>query len=216
MAGGPYVLYGDSRLDSPFVSTAFVALKEKGVPFELRLLDVSLGETRTPEHTERSLTARVPALLVGEFSLSESAAIVEYLDETLASGPALLPRGAEARARARQVMGWLRSDLATLRAERPTASIFYDHIRTPLGVKARADADKLVRVALDLVGKRSTIFDAWSIADADLAQALMRLVANDDAVPHQIVTYVHGIWRHPSVASWAALERPPKAKVSRP
>jgi glutathione S-transferase len=214
MAGGPYVLYGDDKLDSPFVFSAFVALKEKSVPFALRLLDISAGETRTSAYTQRSLTARVPMLADGEFSLSESAAIVEYLDETLPAAPRLLPAGVEERARARQVLGWLRSDLAALRAERPTESIFYAHEKTPLGPKARADADKLVRITLELVGERSSIFETWSIADADLTQALMRLIANGDSVPPRVLDYANGVWRRPSVASWAALERPPKTRES--
>lgn len=206
----PVTLYGERHLDSPFVFTAFVALLEKRVPFAFRLLDLTAGATRTPEFAERSLTARVPTLDVGAFSLSESAAIVEYLEEAFPP-PAharVLPVSIEERARARQVLGWLRSDLTSLRQERPTSSIFFEPVTTPLGDKARGDADKLVRVALTLLGDRATLFETWSIADADLTLALMRLVANGDALPAPLRDYAQAQWQRPSIARFLAFERP--------
>jgi glutathione S-transferase len=50
----------------------------------------------------------VPLLVDGGFSLSESSAITEYLDEVYPGAP-LYPRDPQARARARQVQAWLRS-----------------------------------------------------------------------------------------------------------
>ncbi len=218
MPGGPFTLFGERQLDSPFVFTAFVALEEKGVPFTFRLLDLAGGEQRSTGFVQRSLTARVPTLTDGEFSVSESLAIVEYLDDTLSGSgqPRLLPASVESRARARQVLGWLRSDLPALRGERPTSSIFFEHTRTPLGPKARADADKLVQLAQTLLAGKSTLFDAWCIADADLAMALMRLVANGDSVPPDLLAYTQSVWRRPSVAAWVSLERPAKETVLMP
>jgi len=209
----PLTLFGEKNLDSPFVFTVFVALKEKRVPFTLRSLDLSRGEQREGPFVARSLTARVPTLTAGEFSLSESLAIVEYLDETLLAPlhPRVLPAGVEERGRARQLLGWLRSDLAALRRERPTASIFFEHERAtaPLGDAARADADKLVRVASTLLaGHGGSPFSSWSVAEADLSIALMRLIANGDEVPPQLKEYVAAQWQRPSIAAWVALERP--------
>ncbi len=209
----PFTLFGERNLDSPFVFTVFVALKEKGVPFTLRFLDLSRGEQREAPFVARSLTARVPTLSAGDFSLSESLAIVEYLDETLLAPPhaRALPAGVEERGRARQLLGWLRSDLAALRRERPTSSIFFEHERatSPLGDAARADAEKLVRVASTLLaGRNGAPFSSWSVAEADLAIALMRLIANGDEVPPAIAEYVAAQWRRPSIAAWVALERP--------
>ena len=108
---GRLTLFGERKLDSPFVFTAFVALKEKGVPFDFRLLDLAGGEQRSSEFARRSLTRRVPTLEAGGFALSESVAIVEYLEETLPAPayPRLLPASIEGRARVRQVLGWLRT-----------------------------------------------------------------------------------------------------------
>jgi glutathione S-transferase len=210
-----FTLFGERMLDSPFVFTAFVGLKEKGVPFEFRVLELARGDQREPSFVERSLTARVPTLTAGDFSLSESLAIVEYLDELLPAPAArrLMPAAREERARARQLLGWLRSDLANLRRERPTSSIFFERVTTPLGDAARADAGKLERVASALLQGRTQIFDDWSIADADLAMALMRLVASGDAVPSTLRAFVETQWQRASIARWVALTRPATAEV---
>ncbi len=217
MSKPAFTLFGERMLDSPFVFTAFVALKEKGVPFDFRVLELARGEQREPTFVERSLTARVPTLSVDDFSLSESLAIVEYLDELLPAParPRLLPAAREERARARQLLGWLRSDLANLRRERPTSSIFFERATTPLGDAAHAEVGKLERIASALLHGKNQIFDEWSIADADLAMALMRLVANGDAVPSALRAFVDAQRQRPSVASWFALTRPATAEVSR-
>src|ERR1700753_37619 len=111
MASDPakVILYGEKHWDSPWFFTAFVALLEKGFPFEVRLLDLNAGEQRAPAYRETSLTGRVPSIDHAGFMLSESAAIVEYLDEAFpAPGFArLLPESMKERAHARQVMAWL-------------------------------------------------------------------------------------------------------------
>ncbi len=204
-------LYGDRFWISPYVYSCFVAVTEKGVPFEW--VDVALDrkEQHAPEFRDRSLTGRVPALRHGDFWLSESAAIVEYLDETFAgTGPALLPAGRQDRARARQVMGWIRSDLLALREERPTTTMFYAPTKKPLGTGGQTAADKLVRVASQLVRDgRTTLFDSWSIADADLAFMLHRLILNGDPVPAALRAYAEATWRRPSVRAFVERERPP-------
>jgi len=212
-------LYGEPRLDSPFVFTAFVALKEKRVPFELRLVDLAAGEQKSGAYAEQSITARVPSIEIDWFFLSESVAIVEYLDETLPAPKyaRLLPSDVQQRARARQVLGWVRSDLGALKKERPTDSFFFGKpVTTPLEAAARADADKLIRVASALLGERPTLFDAWSIADADLALTLWRLVKNGDAVPEPLRRYAEAQWQRPSIAAWIGLERPSAERVIGP
>ena len=206
----PLALYGDRFWISPYVYSCFVALTEKGVPFEMVEVALDRREQHQPEFRDRSLTGRVPALRHGDFWLSESAAIVEYVDEVFAgTGTALMPAGREDRARARQVMGWIRSDLLALREERPTTTMFYAPTKKPLGPNAQAAADKLVRVASQLVGAgRTTLFDTWSIADADLAFVLQRLVANGDPIPPALRTYAESTWRRPSVRAFVERERP--------
>src|SRR5215470_2779257 len=107
------VLHGEPLWISPYVCSSFVALREKGVPFEVVEVATFHGVHRRPEYRDRSVTAKVPALSHGEFWLAESSAIAEYLEEVFPSPayPRLFPEDRHARARARQLMAWLRSDL---------------------------------------------------------------------------------------------------------
>lgn len=203
-------LFCETHWDSPFVMTVFVTLKEKGLVFDEHELDLSAGEQRRGVFPEQSLTARVPAIEIDDFYLSESLAIVEYLEERFHSPvyPALLPENREDRARARQILGWLRSDLTALRRARPTTSVFLQPIDQPLPEDAQQDAGKLVRVASQLLrGDKTQLFDSWCVADADLALALMRLIKNGDPVPESIAEYANRQWARPSVRAFATHTR---------
>jgi glutathione S-transferase len=151
----------------------------------------------------------VPLLVDGDFHLSESSAITEYLDEVYPGTP-LYPREPKAKARARQVPAWLRSDLLPIRAERSTQVIFYAPVSTPLSPTAQAAADKLFAAAEALLTPGSDyLCGTWSLADVDLALMLNRLVANGDPVPERLAAYVRRQWAHPAVQAWAAIGRPP-------
>ena len=73
------VLRGSEMGNSPYVLSCFVALREKGLPFETRAVALQRGAQHQPAFVATSLTARVPVLEDGDLSLSESSAIVEYL-----------------------------------------------------------------------------------------------------------------------------------------
>ncbi|MBX9793850.1 MAG: glutathione transferase, partial [Burkholderiaceae bacterium] len=122
MARNTFVLHVDHRYMSPYAMSAFVTLVEKGIDFELAELDLSAGEHRESVYQTRSFTGRIPMLSHGDFDLSESSAISEYLDELFpAPGHvAVYPEHMADRARARQIQAWLRSDRLPIREERPT------------------------------------------------------------------------------------------------
>jgi len=125
----------------------------------------------------------------------------------------VLPADLRDRARARQIMAWLRSDLSALREERPTSTIFWQPTQTPLSSAARLAAGKLVRVASAVVPEgRATLFEDFSVADADLALMLMRLVANHDEVPGPLRKYAEAVWQRPSVEAFVHRERPPRSE----
>ncbi len=200
-------LHVDSRFLSPYAMQAFVALHEKSLAFELATVDLESGAQHAPDYAERSLTGRVPTLVHDGFSLSESTAITEYLDEAF-PGTALYPRLPRQRARARQVQAWLRTDLASLRQERSTEVVFCAPSPAPLSEQARAAADKLFFVAGRLLADGAAhLFDAWSIVDLDLAIMLQRLLHNDDPVPPALAAYARAQWLRPSVRRWVEMER---------
>jgi glutathione S-transferase len=166
---------------------------------------------------ERSITARVPCIDHDGFMLSESLAIIEYLDDSF-SGPAypsLLPRGTLPRARARQLLGWLRSDLLPLRDERPTTTMFHARATKPLGAKAQAAADKLLRIAEQVIPRgEGELFGNWSAADGDLAFMLHRLILNGDPVPERVARYATRQWSRPSIRGYVEQKRPPQSVSS--
>lgn len=209
-ASSELTLYVEPKYISPYVFACFVTLNEKALPFAMRPLDTASGDTKRDEYLSRTITGRVPSLVHGDFALAESSAIVEYLDEAFPAVP-IFPKELRARARARQIMSWLRSDdTAIIREERPTTSMFYAPATAALSAKARIAADKLVRVAERLLeGGASHLFGAWSLADAELAFMLHRLILNGDSVPAALKTWAETEWRRPSVAKFVALERPP-------
>ncbi|MBL8398333.1 MAG: glutathione transferase [Candidatus Accumulibacter sp.] len=203
-------LYVDTHYASPYALSVFVALHEKKLPFAVTTLDLSGDEQHRPGYAKISLTHRVPTLVDGDFSLSESSAITEYLHEAY-PGQALYPAETRARARARQVQGWLRSDLLPIRSERSTTVLFYARSATPLSADARRAAAKLFEAASALLahGKPYLFGDEWCIADVDLALMLNRLVLNGDPVPADLASYATRQWQRPTVQLWVNQQRPP-------
>lgn len=202
-------LYVDAQFASPYAMSAFVALREKQLPFEVTPVNLSAAENRAAGFIDKSLTQRVPALLHAGFSLSESSAIAEYVDEVF-PGVALYPKEPRARARARQVQAWLRSDLMPIRQERSTEVVFYGSKAAPLSAAAREAAEKLFSGATAMLSADSeNLFGQWCIADVDLALMLNRLVLHGDPVPERLASYASRQWLRPTVQEWVNQTRPP-------
>jgi glutathione S-transferase len=203
------LLYTDAQFTSPYAMSAFVVLTEKQLSFEIRTLDLARGENNAPDYARASVTQRVPTLIDGDFALSESSAIAEYLNDAYPEPP-ILPTDLRLRAQARQVQAWLRSDLMPIRLERPTTTVFYRPVSTHLSPAAQIASRKLCAAASELLGdSEENLFGRWSIADVDLALMLHRLISNGDEVPLRLVRYARTQWERPSVQRWVQKERPP-------
>ncbi len=212
MADAPLTLHSDGFWISPYVFSCFVALREKKVSFEVKEVKLHEAEQRSAEYARGSWTGRVPSLVHGDFWLSESSAIVEYVEEAFPA-PAharLLPEERTARARARQLLAWLRSDdTAPVRVERSTETMFYERPRPALSPKAAAAAAKGVELGERFLGSgRDHLFGAWSIADADLAFFLRRLW-HDDVLTKPLRAHIDRQWARPSVAEFVGHTRVP-------
>jgi glutathione S-transferase len=199
----------DAQYASPYAMSAYVALREKQVDFEVQTVDLGAGAQSGAEFRARSLTWRVPTLIHDDFTLAESSAIAEYVDEMFI-GQRLYPLDPRQRAHCRQVQAWLRSDLAALRQERTTEVVFYGAKAAALSPAAADAAAKLLQVAgAVLDAGRTTIAASWSIADVDLALMLNRLVLHGDEVPPHLREYASAQWDRPAVQEWVAKPRPP-------
>ena len=77
-----------------------IALAIKALPYEYVAVHLARGEHRLPAYAAMAADGLVPVLEDGDIRLSQSMAIIEYLDETH-PGPALLPGDPLGRARVR-------------------------------------------------------------------------------------------------------------------
>lgn len=201
-------LYLGADYVSAFAMSAFVALKEKQLAFELVTVDLKWRENYLETYRDLSLTSKIPTLVHEGFALSESSAIAEYLDELTPGHHKLYPQDPQQRARARQLQAWLRSDLLVVRKERPFDLVYFGKKHTVLSDEAQAAVGRLFFVAEHLLEEGAEhLFGDWSIADTDLAIMLNRLLANGDPVPARLAAYVRRQWDRDSVRAWMDIER---------
>lgn len=72
---------------SPYAWRVLLALEIKGVSYESRLLQFSKGEHKAPDFVKLSPRGKVPAIREGDFALSESLAILAWLERRFPDPP---------------------------------------------------------------------------------------------------------------------------------
>ena len=92
-------------------------LAYKGIEYDYIAIDLQKSEHRTQEYFEINPMRAIPTLLIDGHTLSESVAICEYLEETRPQSP-LLPKDAYQRAKVRQIVEMIESDIQPLHAAR--------------------------------------------------------------------------------------------------
>ena len=113
---------------SMFGAKAEIALREKGVAFDLEMVAFSQETGYSPRHPEVlrvNPKRQVPVLIDGEVELFDSTQIFEYLEHRYPQ-PALWPESPAARSRARQLE--LMSD-----------EVFFPHVIRLMGMRAKPD-----------------------------------------------------------------------------
>ena len=104
------VLYSYWRSTSPW--RVRIALALKGIDYEYRAVHLLRdgGEQHKPDYAALNPQQLVPTLLIDGLELTQSIAIIEYLDETRPDVSPLLPKDAASRARVRQIVQIIASD----------------------------------------------------------------------------------------------------------
>jgi maleylpyruvate isomerase len=150
-----------------------IALRYKGLPFEY--VPVNLGDAQQYQDGYRALNPmeQVPTLTLDDGrKLSQSLAIIEYLDETVPS-PALLPRDPYLRARTRQLAEVVNSGIQPLQNTSPLNEV--KRIGGDPEAWGRKWVEKgllaLERTAADTAG-RFLVGDSVSLADVCLVPQL--------------------------------------------
>jgi glutathione S-transferase len=96
---------------SPYAWRVWLALEHKQLAYELKTMSFTAGDLRTPEYLAINPRHRVPAIVDDGFSLYESSAILEYLDEKYPA-PRLFPADLRQRATARRLVREADEDFA--------------------------------------------------------------------------------------------------------
>jgi len=208
----PLTLHTEAFWMSPWDFSAFVALREKGLAFGAAIIQVAEGMDVLDRVAEHSITRGTPLLQHGDFWVAASLAINEYLEDSFPppSWPRLFPEDLRERARAREVMSWLRTAQRPLQRERPTQVIFYPDSLPPLSDAGARAAAELIGVAERLgCAAVGHLFGRFTIVDAELAFALMRLVRTRHAVPDPVRAFAEAVWTRPSVREFVEHPRPP-------
>jgi glutathione S-transferase len=202
-------LYVEGYFTNVWDACCHVALHEKQLEFEVARALLRDGQGVPAGLRAEAAIGRIPALQHGDFWVTESIAIVEYLEDVFpAPGHSrLFPADPRARARARQIMAWLRSDMWQLRTERPWQTMVYPTSLPELGPAATRQAGELVEL-VEWLAHNGALAE-WSIAQVDLAFALMRLTSGGYTLPSAARGLLDAHLARPSVRAYLDMQRPP-------
>lgn len=89
---------------SPYAWRVWLALEAKGLSYEQKTISFSEGDHRKPEFLALNPRHKVPVIVDAAFTLYESSAIMEYLDEQYSTGLKLFPGDARQRATIRRLI----------------------------------------------------------------------------------------------------------------
>lgn len=205
------ILYGAPV--SPFVRKVLAFAAEKGVALEL--VPIGLGD-QNPDFLACSPFRKMPGFTDGDFSISDSTAIVTYIDAKHPEAP-LIPADPANRARA----VWF-DEFADTILTSAAGPIFFNRIVSPKFVgkpgddaaAAKGEADMVpvcdylegvIRPSGHLVGDSLTLADI-AVASPFVNAAHAGFVPDAAAYP-KLTAYLAAMHARPSFADWIRRER---------
>lgn len=203
------IVYGSSI--SPFVRKVLAFAAEKGIEVESR--PVGIGN-QDPDFREASPFGKMPGLRDGSFAISDSSAIVTYL-EAIKPEPALIPN--KARARARTI--WY-DEFADTLLMGCGSKIFFNRVVAPRFLKREGDlalADKAEREELPplldylermIPESGFLVEDRLTLADLSVASPFVNFghMGLDTSRHKRVKAYVEAILARPSFKQWVDRE----------
>ncbi len=204
------IVYGSSM--SPFVRKVLVFAGEKGVEVEHKVIGLRSTDA---EFLSTSPFGRMPGFRDGDFAISDSSAIVTYLEAKFPE-PSLIPVGPAERARTI----WF-DEFADTLLFGCAVKIFFNRIVAPrflgetgdLDVAARAEAEELPALLdyleTQIPASGYLVEDRLTLADIAVANPLANLehCGTDVGDRPLLRAYVDAILKRPSFAKWLGGER---------
>lgn len=123
---------------SPYAWRVWLALESKRIAHAFKLLSFDAGDLRKPEFLALNPRHRVPVLVDDGFALSESAAILDYIDERWPAEPRLFDPDIQRRAVQRRMIREADGDVAPILEKLAEAILF-----TPAEKRSEAEIAKL-------------------------------------------------------------------------
>lgn len=191
-----------------------IALEEAGLSYERRIVDLRTQQNRGPEYLATNPTGAVPALTIGDHTLTETQAILTYIGDRDPDKNLLPPSGNFRRYRAHEWMNFMSSSVHTYIRSIFRSSVYAGEDEATIaavnaqGVKNLAKAVATVEKRLE--GQSWALGDQFSVADAYLF--IMYLWTTDDriaSVPErpQWEALAERVWQRPTVQRVVAVER---------
>jgi glutathione S-transferase len=163
---------------SPNVRRVRLTAAVLGLQFEEKKLDFAKGEHKNPEYLALNPNGAVPTLVDGDFVLTESRAIMQYLASKKPE-KGLLPRDERARADVTRWQFWDSSHFSP-----QIGTVVFQRIIKPMMGMGAPDAGKVDEALANfhrfaailnkrLEGRQYVVGDSMTLADLTLASSLM-------------------------------------------
>lgn len=142
-----------------------IALEELGLPYSLRVLDLSANEQKEPWFLAINPNGRIPAIVdhdEGDFAVFESGAILIYLAEKTGR---VMPQDPKGRSR---VLQWLMFQMGGIGPMMGQANVFYRYFPEkiqPAIDRYQGEVRRLFRVLDGHLAKNEYLAGDYSIAD---------------------------------------------------
>lgn len=191
-----------------------IALAESGLDYERRIVDLRTQQNKGADYLATNPNGAVPALTIGQQTLTETHAILSYIGDRV-PGKNLLPRpGDFRRYRAHEWMNFMSSSVHTYVRSIFRSTVYAGNDESVIaavnaqGVKNLAGAVATVEQRLE--GQTWALGGEFSVADAYLF--VMYLWTTDDriaSVPGRPnwEAVARRVWERPAVQSIIAIER---------
>ena len=142
-----------------------IALEELGLPYTLKVLNLSEGEQRHPDYLKINPNGRIPAIVdheAGGFAVFESGAILIYLAEKTGR---LMPTDVQGRSR---VLQWLMFQMGGIGPMMGQANVFFRYFpeKIPAAIdRYQGECKRLFRVLDGHLEHHEYLAGDYSIAD---------------------------------------------------